>query len=151
MVLYLHTIHKISLYPFWSQTSTIAYNTYYHTMMYFVLFQFPLKFFSSCHFPPSELLETPLFRALAVSPRNTNRPVKSDTGKIPIPKKLLVTPWYLYLWWCTFFVSWLMLPSVTCNLCTQYVSTCIFGISILAKPRGFQQVVLLWVQPLTAS
>jgi hypothetical protein len=29
--------------------------------------------------------------------RNTNRPVKSDTGKIPIPKKLLVTPWYTTL------------------------------------------------------
>jgi hypothetical protein len=26
--------------------------------------------------------------------QNTDRPVKSDTGKIPIPKKLLVTPWY---------------------------------------------------------
>jgi hypothetical protein len=27
--------------------------------------------------------------------RNTNRPVKSDTGQILIPKKLLVTPWSL--------------------------------------------------------
>ncbi len=26
--------------------------------------------------------------------RNTNRPVKSDTGNIPITKKLLVIPWY---------------------------------------------------------
>jgi hypothetical protein len=29
--------------------------------------------------------------------RNTDHPVKSDTGKIPIPKKLLVTPWYTTL------------------------------------------------------
>jgi hypothetical protein len=29
--------------------------------------------------------------------QNTNRPVKSDTGKIPIPKKLLVTPGYVQL------------------------------------------------------
>jgi hypothetical protein len=29
--------------------------------------------------------------------RNTNRPVKSDTGKIPIPKNLLVTPFYTTL------------------------------------------------------
>jgi hypothetical protein len=29
--------------------------------------------------------------------RNTDRPVKSDTGKIPIPKKWLVTPWYTTL------------------------------------------------------
>jgi hypothetical protein len=28
---------------------------------------------------------------------NTDCPVKSDTGKIPIPKKLLVTPWYLFI------------------------------------------------------
>jgi hypothetical protein len=26
--------------------------------------------------------------------QNTDRPVQSDTGKIPMPKKLLVTPWY---------------------------------------------------------
>jgi hypothetical protein len=29
--------------------------------------------------------------------QNTNRPGKSDTGKIPIPKKLLVIPWYLFI------------------------------------------------------
>jgi hypothetical protein len=29
--------------------------------------------------------------------QNTDRPAKSDTGKIPIPKKLLVTPWYTTL------------------------------------------------------
>jgi hypothetical protein len=29
--------------------------------------------------------------------QNTNRPVKSDTGKILIPKKLLVTLWYTTL------------------------------------------------------
>jgi hypothetical protein len=29
--------------------------------------------------------------------QNTNRPVKSDTGKIPIPKKLLATQWYTTL------------------------------------------------------
>jgi hypothetical protein len=34
-------------------------------------------------------------RQTSNSNQNTSRPVKSDTGKKPIPKKLLVTPWYL--------------------------------------------------------
>ncbi len=42
---------------------------YYHTTMYIVHFQFPLKFFIPAIFP-LELFETPLFRGLAVSPRN---------------------------------------------------------------------------------
>ncbi len=37
-------------------------------------------------------------RRTSTTDRNTDRPVKSDTGKIPIPKKLLVTPWYRLVW-----------------------------------------------------